>query len=157
MVRGAVVLCVVMLVLSAQPASAAPPTSNTFTETFPLSGTFLECPLEVVAATSGTTTLTVTVTTRGDPPNFWVRVHSRSSGQGVGLVSAVPYMILSQDLSVLSIYPGLDQWVFMEHKLISLSGLPDATFFSQYKLLITPGGVPTVTRERTECRSTGSP
>ena len=157
MLRGAVLLCVVMLVVSAQPAAAVPPTHTTYNETVPLSGTFIECPLEIVAATSGTTTLTVSVTTRSEPVNFEVRVHMRTSGQGIGLTSLVTYMILSQDISVLSIYPGLKQTLFVEHKLISLGGLPDATLFSQYHLEITPNGVPTVTRERTECRTNGAP
>ncbi|HEX4744887.1 MAG TPA: hypothetical protein VFW12_09505 [Candidatus Limnocylindria bacterium] len=155
MLRQVLVLCAVLVATTAQPAAAVPPTHTTYTETIPLTGTFIECPLEVVAATSGTTTLTVSVTTRSDPARFEVRVHTRSSGRGIGLVSQVTYMILSQDISVLSIYPGLKQTFFVEHKLISLAGLPDATLFSQYHLEITPNGVPVVTRERTECRQTG--
>ena len=155
MFRHVLVLCVVLFAITAQPAAAVPPSHTTFTETVPLSGTFIECPLEIVAATSGTTTLTVSVTTRSQPVNFEVRVHLRTSGRGIGLVSLVDYMILGQDISVLSIYPGLKQTFFVEHKLISLSGLPDATLFSQYHLEITPNGVPVVTRERTECRQTG--
>ena len=153
MVRGAVVLCVVMLVLSAQPASAIPPNTTTFTETIPLSGTIIECPLEVVVALSGQTIVSVSVTTRGDPPNFDLRVTMRTHGQGIGVASQAAYNILGQDHTLLNIYPGFTQSLAIDHKLISVGLLPNATFTSHFFIHMTPGGVPTVSRDKTECRS----
>ena len=142
-----------MLVVSAQPAAAVPPTHTTFTETIPLSGTIIECPLEVVTALSGQTVMNVSVTTRSDPPNFDIYITMRTHGQGLGIPSQVVYNILGQDHTRLNIYPGLTHSISIDHRLISLGGLPNGTFTSHFFLHVTPNGEPTVTRDKTECRS----